>query len=131
MFSVVMTPVAKSLRAIGSGTRIRANRLVAKWRRRKGLRFCPPKYSPWVVNTVNRCLPWILKTFAEVRTVEVRGIENLKGIAGERAVITPNHPTRMDALLALELSRQSGERFNYIASRETFALPLLGWLVQR
>ena len=126
-----MTPVAKSLRAIGSGTRIRANRLVTKWRRRKGLRFCPPKYSASVVGVVGRFLPWILRTFAEVRTVEVRGIENLKAISGERAVITPNHPTRMDALLAVELARQAGEDFNYIASRESFTLPLIGWLIQR
>ncbi len=131
VFSLVMTPVAKTLRAIGSGTRIRANRLVTKWRKRKGLRFCPPKYSPAVVATVRRCLPWILSTFAEIKSVEVRGMENLKEISGERAVITPNHPTRMDPLLAFELSKQLGEPFNYIASRESFTLPFLGGLIQR
>lgn len=77
-----------------------------------------------------RCLPWLLKTYAEVRTVEVRGVENLEGIKGERAVITPNHPTRMDPMIAFELSKQLGEPFNYIASRESFTLPVLGKLIQ-
>jgi hypothetical protein len=47
-----------------------------------------------------------------------------------RAILSANHPTTSDPLIAMFLSRRLGEAFNYMACREQFHGPW-GWAIQR
>ncbi len=109
---------------------LRAGRL-KRWREGRGRAFYAPLDSAFCIRVAWRFMPKILWKTARVREVVVHGLEKLEAIKGQRAVVTPNHPTNLDPLVLFELSRQIGEPFNYLASRESFSLPLLGWLMQK
>ena len=76
-------------------------------------------------------MPRLLWKAARIREVRIEGLDRLEALRGQRAVLTPNHPTRMDPIVMFELSRQLGEPFNYLASRETFSLPFFGMVFQK
>ena len=109
---------------------LRAGRM-KRWREGRGRAFYPPHDSRFVIALAWRWMPKVLWKTARIREVEVQGLDRLTAIKGQRAVVTPNHPTNLDPVVVFELSRQVGETFNYLASRESFALPVVGWLLQK
>ena len=109
---------------------LRAGR-VKRWREGRGKPFYPPLDTPPSVRIAWRFLKWLLWRTARIKQVEIHGIENLKTIKHEAALITPNHPTNLDPLVILALSKQINEPFNYVASRESFSVPVLGWILQK
>jgi 1-acyl-sn-glycerol-3-phosphate acyltransferase len=108
---------------------LRAGR-VKRWREGRGRAFYPPLTNGLAVGISWRFLSGILWRAARVREVSVVGLERLASLKGQRAVVTPNHPTDMDPLALFELSRQAEEPFHYLASRESFSVPFFGWLLQ-
>ena len=108
---------------------LRAGR-VRKWREGRGKPFYPPLESGLVVGLAWRLLPRLLWRTARIRKIEIEGIDRLEALKGDRVVLTPNHPTRTDPLVMFELSRRLGEPFAYIASRESFAMPFFGKILQ-
>lgn len=109
---------------------LRAGRL-KKWREGRGRTFYPPLDTPVSIGLAWRLLHRILWKTAKIREVEVRGIERLSVLGGQRAIVTPNHPTNLDPLVIFELSRQVKEPFSYLASRESFSVPGIGWVLQK
>lgn len=109
---------------------LRAGRL-KRWREGRGRAFYAPLDSPFVIGLAWRFLGKVLWKTARIREVSVVGLERLEAIKVQRGIVTPNHPTNLDPLVVMELSRQLGEPFNYLASRESFSLPGLGWLLQK
>ena len=109
---------------------LRAGRM-KRWREGRGRAFYPPLDSRFMVSLAWRFLPRILWKTARIKEVEVRGIENLRAIRGQPAVLTPNHPTNLDPLVVMHVSKVLGEPFNYLASRESFSVPILGWVLQK
>src|SRR5262249_56844355 len=45
-------------------------------------------------------------------------------------ILTPNHPSSNDPLIALWMARRLGRAFNYLACRELFE-GFYGWVIQR
>lgn len=109
---------------------LRAGRM-KKWREGRGRTFYPPLDTPGSLRLAWRFLPRILWRTARVREVHIEGLERLRAIKGQRAVLTPNHPTNLDPLVLFELSRRCREGFNYLASRESFSVPGIGWALQK
>lgn len=60
-------------------------------------------------------------------------LERLRGLAGERVLFAPNHPTNNDPALLFHLSAQVHQTFHYLACRESFdhALGLWGHFIKR
>jgi 1-acyl-sn-glycerol-3-phosphate acyltransferase len=83
----------------------------------------------------NACLPFIMRRFCEVDGVEVPepDLARLKAAAGERLIVTPNHPTNTDPVLIFALARAADIPLHYVACRETFDLAggLWGKVIQR
>jgi hypothetical protein len=73
-----------------------------------------------------------MKTVRRIVRVHVPETDwpRLESLRQGRAILSPNHPTTNDPLIAFFLSRRLGEPFNYIACRENFRGPF-GWLIQR
>ena len=109
---------------------LRAGRM-RRWREGRGRAFYPPLDTPFAVRLAWRFLSRILWKTARVREVSIVGIERLEAIKGAAGVLAPNHPTNLDPVVLFELSKQLGEPFNYLASRESFSVPGVGWVLQR
>ncbi len=109
---------------------LRAGRL-KKWREGRGRSFYPPLDTPFSVGIAWRSLKRILWKAARIREVSIDGLARMTSLHGQPAIITPNHPTNLDPLVLFELSRQAREPFNYLASRESFSVPGIGWVLQK
>ncbi|HXH60333.1 MAG TPA: lysophospholipid acyltransferase family protein [Fimbriimonadaceae bacterium] len=117
-------------RVIPVSMMLRAGR-VKRWREGRGRTSYPPLDTHFSVSIAWRFLRRILWRAARVKEVQIEGLDHLTGIKGQRAVITPNHPTNLDPLVMFHLSRVYGEPLNYLASRESFSVPVVGWILQK
>lgn len=96
--------------------------------------FRPPKNSGLVIWLAKRLLPLALSLVPKVKEVDVNeeGLKRLKGLKGQRVVITPNHSGGLETFVVFHLSKLLGTEFNYLAAKEGFEqLPPVGWFVQR
>lgn len=100
-----------------------------------GTDFRPPRLSAGTLRLWNAALPFLLRRFCDVVAVEIPGddLARLKSLAGERLLLTPNHPSNNDPALLFALAKAAGESFYYLACRETFDIlgGLWGWVIQR
>jgi 1-acyl-sn-glycerol-3-phosphate acyltransferase len=100
----------------------------------RAFRFRPPMNNPFIIGLARLFLPVILKQCLGVVAVEVRGdgLERLGALRGQRAILTPNHPS-LDPHILFHLSKLLGDDFNYLAAQEVFEkIPSWSaWTVQR
>jgi 1-acyl-sn-glycerol-3-phosphate acyltransferase len=92
---------------------------------------CP---SPIVLRLTRALFPLALRRRAIIRIeIDEASLRRLQNLAGERVVLTPNHPTKDDPSLLFELSRRANVPFHYLCCREAFDAcgGLWGWIIQR
>ncbi len=94
--------------------------------------FRPPKTSPAVVWLTYLVFPLIPRLARKVVGVDVdeQDWARLASLRDHRFILTPNHPSSNDPLIALWIGRRLGRSFNYLACRELFA-GAYGLLLQR
>ena len=93
--------------------------------------FRPPRESRLLIGTVYGALPWIMRVRRVVRVkLEQGDWDHLEPLRNSRLILSANHPTGTDPLIAMDLARRLGQYFNFVAAREIFAGPY-GWLLQR
>jgi hypothetical protein len=93
--------------------------------------FRPPRDHPLLIRLTHAVLPLVMRAR---RIVGIRVAEeewaHLEALRGSRGILSANHPTTNDPLIAFYLSRRLGEPFNYLACRDIFH-GLYGCLIQR
>jgi 1-acyl-sn-glycerol-3-phosphate acyltransferase len=96
------------------------------------LDFCPPKENRLLLSLSHTLLPVVMRGLRRIVSVHIPEGDwpNLEGLRRGRAILSANHPTTSDPLIAMFLSRRLGEGFNYMACRELFHGPW-GWTIQR
>ncbi|MBV9850193.1 MAG: 1-acyl-sn-glycerol-3-phosphate acyltransferase [Armatimonadetes bacterium] len=103
--------------------------------RTAGTDFRPARLHPPTLRLFWAALPLLLRRFCDVVRVDIppEDIARLKSLAGERLLLTPNHPTNDDPALLFALSQAANVPFHYLACRETFdgLGGLWGRLIQR
>lgn len=94
--------------------------------------FVPPRHNPFLIWLCNATLPRLAPLFGNVYGLDLpnEDFARLKALGGGRALLCPNHPTETDPIVAFWLSRNLGQPFNYLATRETLEGPR-GWLLNR
>ena len=94
--------------------------------------FVPPREHPLVIQLCNAFLPALSSALGNIRDVNIADsdFEHLQALSGSRAILTPNHPTGMDPLVMVWVSRRLGQPFNYLAAREVMD-GFRGWLMSR
>jgi len=102
-------------------------------RRKRGVDFKPPKENQLIEALMYCAIPLANRTALKIDAVKVdeESIARLRRLSGQRAVLTPNHPTDRDPVVIFQLSRLAGERFNYLAARELFDFAPIAWFLQR
>lgn len=95
--------------------------------------FVPPRDSPLLHATASALLPWLAPIFGKGHSVSVPAadLDRLRALKGRRALLCPNHPSESDPIALFWLGKLVGERFNYVATRETFDTlrgKLVNWL---
>jgi len=87
-----------------------------------GTDFRPPRLHLPTLRLFQALLPALLRRFCGVVAVDIapEDIQRLQALAGERLLLTPNHPTNDDPALLFALSQAAGIPFHYLACRETF-----------
>lgn len=100
-----------------------------KWR----FDFKPPIDNRLVFPLAYHILPMIMRGVYKIVKVHVEeeDLARFKKLKGQRAILTPNHPTDRDAVVMFQLSKSIGEKFNFLAARELFNWTLLSWFLQR
>lgn len=95
-----------------------------RWRWQRTEPIKPGKRTPVTYTVAKRLMRWFL--FPLLGGAEVHGVENVPAEGG--AVIAPNHVSYLDPpFLAGFLPR----RTYFMAKRELFEMPLLGWFFHR
>ncbi len=86
------------------------------------LDFKPPKENRIVIGTVKLMLPLLMRLSRKVAHVDIdrESLNRLKSIEGVPTILVPNHPTYADPHVMFAVSQRCGERFRYMAARETF-----------
>lgn len=102
---------------------------------RKKLPFRPPKRSGFIMGLVDLLLPTILRRGYRIVSVGYvdSEVERYRSLLNDRALITPNHPTHAEPVIALHLSKKVGKPYFYLSNREAFgfAWGLFGFILQR
>ncbi len=93
-----------------------------RWRRTEPVR--PGKWTPVVYFVAKRLVRWFI--FPLLGGLEVHGVENVPAAGG--AVIAPNHVSYLDPPF---LSGFLPRRAYFMAKRELFEVPVLGWVLHR
>src|SRR6266571_5861779 len=96
------------------------------------LDFRPPKENRWILRFSQAVLPMAMARVRGIVAVSLAKTDwaHLESLRGGRAILSANHPTTSDPLIAMYLSRRLGEPFNYMACRELFH-GAWGWTIQR
>ncbi|MCC7479331.1 1-acyl-sn-glycerol-3-phosphate acyltransferase [bacterium] len=102
--------------------------------RGKPYRFLPPRPRPGLIRLAKRFSGRFLWDMLRVSAVEVEAesLELIRGLRGQRAVLTPNHPS-WEPLVLFDLSRQLDMEFNYLCAKEVFLEPpalIRPWFLQ-
>jgi hypothetical protein len=94
--------------------------------------FVAPVTNPLVTGITNAILPSLAGSFANIRDVEVapEDLNRLKALHKERAILAPNHPTGLDPVVMLWVSRLVGEHFHFLAAREVL-VGIKGWYLNQ
>jgi hypothetical protein len=94
--------------------------------------FVPPKHNALVCRFTDAFLPAIGHFVGRIRDVHVapEDLERLKELGPHRAILAPNHPTGMDPIVLLWLSRHLGQPFHYLAAREVL-VGMKGWFLNQ
>lgn len=92
--------------------------------------FVPPRPNRLLMRIANAGLPALAQLMASIREVHVPPQEfaRLEALKGQRAVLSPNHPTGNDPYVLFWLSRMLGRPFYYLAAREVLDGPQ-GWMM--
>jgi 1-acyl-sn-glycerol-3-phosphate acyltransferase len=100
--------------------------------RARRYRFRPPRHVPACMALARAVAPLYLRWVLGVTRVEIAGEDRarLEALRGERAVLTPNHPTH-DPVVMFQLGARLNLQFYWLAAREVFETPVQGWLVSR
>ena len=87
-----------------------------------GTDFRAARLHPPTLRLFWAALPLLLRRFCAVARVDIppEDVARLKALAGERLLLTPNHPTNDDPALLFALSHAANIPFHYLACRETF-----------
>lgn len=93
--------------------------------------FVPPRHHPGLFWFASTFVPQLGKLFGNVHGLSadeatLARVRELKG----RALVCPNHPTETDPIVVFWLARAAGQRFNFLATRETLDGPR-GYLLNR
>ena len=96
------------------------------------LDFRPPKENRWILRLSQAVLPMAMRRVRGIVSISLSKTDwsHLESLRGSRAILSANHPTTSDPLIAMYLSWRLGEPFNYMACRELFHGPW-GWTIQR
>jgi 1-acyl-sn-glycerol-3-phosphate acyltransferase len=96
------------------------------------LDFLPPRENRLVLRLSHVLLPVVMSRVRHIVAVKIPKGDwaHLEALRRRRAILSANHPTTSDPLVAMYLSRRLGEGFNYMACRELFHGPW-GWIIQR
>lgn len=94
--------------------------------------FVPPRHHAGLFWFAETFVPRLAPLFGNVHglTVEPESREQLHALRAERALLCPNHPTETDPIVVFWLAKTLGQRFNFLATRETLDGPR-GWLLNR
>jgi hypothetical protein len=93
--------------------------------------FRPPREHAVIIRLVQMALPLLMRSRRIVDVaVPKEEWSHLASLRGSRAIVSANHPTGNDPLIAFHLSERLGEAFNYLATRDLFH-GFYGWLLQR
>jgi len=94
--------------------------------------FRPPRTSRLAVGITYACLPLVSRLARRLVAVDFDKAEwnRLAELRERRFILTPNHPSSNDPLIAVWVARRLRRSFNYLACRELFDGPY-GWLLQR
>lgn len=88
-----------------------------------------------MMGIVNFFLPMLLKRGYRIVSVEYvdSEVERYRGLLDRRVLLTPNHPTHAEPVIALHLSKMVRKPFYYLSNREAFAFAwgLFGFILQR
>ena len=93
--------------------------------------FRPPKDNALLIRLVFLTLPLIMRA-QRVVSVQIPDEDwsRLDPLRKTRLILSANHPTGTDPLIAMELARRLGQHFNFVAAVENFD-GLRGWIIQR
>lgn len=93
--------------------------------------FVPPRHHPGLFWFANTFVPQLGRLFGNVHglSADPETVERVRGLRG-RALICPNHPTETDPIVVFWLARVAGQRFHFLATRETLEGPR-GFLLNR
>jgi len=94
--------------------------------------FVPPRHNAAVFAFARATVPRLARLFGNVYDVHIPAadLERLAGCGEGRALLCPNHPTETDPIVVFWISGLLGQRFNFLATRETLDGPR-GWLLNR
>ncbi len=99
------------------------------------LDFRPPRENRLVIGLTECLLPVIMRFKGLGLDIDSESMERLRATDGFPTILVPNHPTDVDPFVIFTLSKRLGERFRYVAARETFHLRaggrMRGFLMQR
>ena len=86
------------------------------------LDFKSPKENTIVIGTVKFMLPLLMRLFQKVVSVDIdaASFNTLKLTDGFPTILLPNHPDHADSHLMFTLAKRCGQRFRYMAARESF-----------
>src|SRR5438132_3078917 len=95
------------------------------------LDFCPPKENALLLRLSHTVLPLVMGRVRHIVAVTISKEDwrHLEQLRRSRAILSANHPTTSDPLIAMFLSRLLGEAFNYMACRALFHGPC-GCMIQ-
>jgi len=103
--------------------------------RPKPFTFRPPKENRLVRSIcLSMVLPARIRSQLKVTDIEVEGdgLARLRALQGSRCLLMPSHSGGHEPLIVMQLSRQLGMDFNYLAAMEAFETSwLTGWAMQR
>ena len=93
------------------------------------------KLSPFWVRATRFYRRHVQLTKQRVLEIEVRGIENLRGVVDQGAgvLVTPNHPGHADCYAMYEAADQLGRPFFFMTAWQVFEMgsPIARWFYQR
>lgn len=102
-------------------------------RKPKPFTFRPPKNDRLIIRLAQWLFSIVSRFWWKIEDIDVdaEGLQRLRKLKGERVILCPNHPTGIDPAIVFYLSSLLDDEFNYLAAKECFENPLMGWFMQR